>query len=278
MNEEVFKDLLRSVVENDFQPPDSITPRDLLPYFYKHLGSTDAELRDELIFSVLANWIYQGVYTNEQIHSIAETLIQDEYILKGLGSQKDDSVFVRSASALQLWAIVVTQNKRNFLSFNIIGQIFEKSVQLLIEEVDYRSFVPGAGWANSISHTANLLLELVVLPEMKKPLLLLVLNSICEKVLQPDFKFPGDETEHLAAPFAEILLTETLLEEEINQSLDKLKIPAPFHGQKPEDFYRVINVRCFLRSVYFYLLDFPEKRRLRDLILLALQELKPTEQ
>jgi len=274
MNEHRLKNLLRSIVENDFKPLESPTPREFVPHFYKFLGSTDPELREELIFSVMANWIYKGVYTQEDIYKIAETLVQDEYILNGIGRDNDDSVFVRSATALQLWAIVVTQKKKNFIPFNTIGTIFEKTVRLLQEEIDYRTYVPNKGWANSISHTANILLELVQLPEIKKPWILVILNNICDKVLQPGFRFPGDEIDHLAGPVAEILLREILLEEEILPCLEKLKIQPHFHGQDPENFFRLINVRNFLRAIYFYLLDIPDKPRQRDIVLLALQELK----
>ena len=275
MNEHRLKNLLRSIVDNDFKPLESPTPREFVHHFYKFLGSTDPELRDELIFSVMANWIYKGVYTQEDIYKIAETLVQDEYILNGIGRENDDSVFVRSATALQLWAIIVTQKKKNFIPFNIIGTIFEKTMRLLQEEVDYRTYVSNKGWANSISHTANILLELVQLPEMKKPWILMIMNSICDKVLQPGFRFPGDEIDHLAAPVAEILLREILLEEEILPCFEKMKIQPHFHGQDPENFFRLINVRNFLRAVYFYLLDVPDKPRQRDIVLLALQELKP---
>ena len=275
MNEHKFKELLRSVVDNNFQPPTSLSPREYLPNFYKFIGSTDSELREDLIFSVMANWIYKGIFTNEQIYKIADTLVQDDYILNGIGLEKDDSVFIRSNTALQLWALVVTQKKREFIPFNTIGMIFEKTLQLLEREVDYRVFVPGSGWANSISHAANILLELVQLPEMKKPWIVMILNSICNKVLEPDFKFPGDEIEHLAAPVAVVLLKEILLEEEFMPALEKLKIKAPAQGQNPNDFFRAINVRCFLRSVYFQLLDQPDLRRPRDIILLILQDLKP---
>jgi len=274
MNENKLKTLLKSIIENNYEPLESPTPREFIFDFYKFIGSTDPVLRDELIFSVMANWIYKGVYTKEDIYKIADTLVQNEYILNGIGLQNDDSVFTRSATALQLWAIVVTQKKRNFIPFNTIGAIFEKTNQLLQEEVDYRAYVPEKGWANSISHAANIMLELAQLPEMKKPWILLILNTICDKVLQPGFRFEGDEIEHLAAPVAEILQREILLEEEILPCFEKLKIEPHYHGQGPENFYRLINVRDFLRAVYFYLLDFPEKRRQRDLILLALQEIK----
>ncbi len=275
MNELMLKDTLNSIEANNFEPLESPTPKELLPHFYKNLGSTDPELRDDLIFSVMANWIYRGVFSHEEIFKIAETLAQDEYILNGIGSENDDSVFIRSASALQLWAIIVTQKEKNFLSFNSIGVIFEKTIKLLLEEVDYRAYVPAKGWANSISHAANILTELVQLPEIKKPWLLLVINAIFDKVLQPGFRFQGDEIEHLAAPVAEILLREIILEEEILPCFEKLKIQPHFHGQDPENFFRFINVRNFLRAVYFYLLDVPDKRRQRDLILIAIQELKP---
>lgn len=274
MNELLIKDLLKSIVENNFEPLESPNPKELLHHFYKHLGSSDPELRDDLIFSVMANWVYRGVFTNEEIYKIAETLVKDEYILNGIGKENDDSVFIRSASALQLWAIIVTQKEKNFLPFNLIGIIFEKTIRLLLEEVDYRAYVPEKGWANSISHAANILSELVQLPEIKKPWLIMVLDSICDKVLQPNFRFQGDEIEHLAAPVAEILLREVLLEEEILPCFDKLKIQPHYHGQEPENFFRFINVRNFLRAIYFYLLDIPDKRRQRDLILIAIQELK----
>ena len=274
MNEHKLKELLRSVVNNDFQPTTDLTPREYLPYFYKFIGSTDSELRDELIFSVMANWIYKGVFTNEQIFKIADTLVQDEYILKGIGSEKDNSVFTRSSTALQLWALVVTQKKRIFIPFNTIGMIFEKTLRLLKEEVDYRTYVPGSGWANSISHAANILLELVQLPEMKKPWIVMILNAICDKILEPNFRFPGDEVEHLAAPVAEILLKEILLEEEFIPILEKLKIQSPTQEQNPDEFFRSINARCFLRSIYFQLLVQPDRRRPRDIILLILQDLK----
>ncbi len=274
MNELVLKDLLKSIVDNDFEPLANPSPKELLSHFYKYIGSPDPELRDELIFSTMANWIYRGVYTNEEIYKIAETLVKDEYILNGIGRENDDSVFTRSASALQLWAIIVTQKEKNFLSFNFIGGIFEKTIKLLQEEVDYRSYVPEKGWANSISHTANVLTELVQLPEIQKPWMVLVLNSIFDKILQHNYHFQGDEIEQLAAPVAEILLREILLEEEIQPAFEKLKIQPHFHGQDPENFFRFINVRNFLRAIYFYLLDIPDKRRQRDLILIAIQDLK----
>ncbi len=274
MNENKFKELLRSVVENQFEIPSSITPRECLPLFYKHIGSKDAELRDELIFSVLANWIYKGVYTREQIYKIADTLTQDEFILNGVGQEKDDSVFVRSATALQLWALIVTHKKRSFLPFNTIALIYEKSLRLLREELDFRAYVEEAGWANSIPHVGNIFLELVQLPEMKKPMILEIFNTIIEKIQQPSYKFPGDEVEFLAGPIGEILAREILLEEEIVENLNKLKIEPHHQGQKPEDYFRLVNVRNFLRAIYFYLLDFPEMRRPRDLLVLTLQDLK----
>lgn len=274
MNELMLKDLLISIVDNDFEPLTSPNPKELLPYFYKYIGSPDPELRDELIFSTMANWIYRGVFTNEEIYKIAETLVQDDYILNGIGRENDDSVFIRSATALQLWAIIVTQKEKNFLSFNFIGGIFEKTIKLLQEEVDYRAYVPDKGWANSISHTANVLTELVQLPEIQKPWMILTLNSIFDKILQYNFQFQGDEIEQLATTVAEILLREILLEEEIQPSFEKLKIQPHFHGQDPENFFRFINVRNLLRAIYFYLLDVPDKRRQRDLILIAIQELK----
>lgn len=274
MNEHKFKEILQTVIENQFEPPKNLTPRECLPLFYKYIGSKDAELRDELIFSVMANWIYKGIYTREQIYKIADTLVEDEFILNGLGLEKDDSVFIRSATALQLWALIVTHKKRNFLPFNTIAVIYEKSLKLLKDEVDYRTYVEGAGWANSISHTANIFLELVQLPEMKKPMIIEIMNTICDKVKQPNFLFPGDETNFLAGPIAEVMARETLLEEEVLESLNTLKIEPHYPGQKPEEFYRSINIRNFFRAVYFYLLDFPDKRRQRDLILLILQELK----
>ena len=274
MNENKFKELLRSIVKNQFEIPTSITPRECLPLFYKHIGSKDAELRDDLIFSVMANWIYKGFYTQEQIYKIADTLVQDDFILNGVGQENDDSVFIRSATSLQLWALIVTHKKKNFLPFNTIAAIYEKSLQLLKDEVDYRSYVEGAGWVNSISHTANILYELVQLPEIKKPIIIEIIKAICEKVKQPDLIFQGDETEFLAAPLAEVMNLEILLEEEIIEILSTLKIQPHFHGQKPEDFFKLINVRRFLRATYFYLLDHPDKRRQRDIILIALQELK----
>jgi len=274
MNEHKFKELLRSVIENQFEVPKTITPRECLPLFYKFIGSRDPELRDELIFSVMANWIYKGIYTREEIYKITDTLVKDEFILNGIGAEKDDSVFIRSATALQLWALIVTHKKKNFLPFNSIAMIYEKSLRLLRDEVDYRTYVEGSGWANSISHTANIFLELVQLPEMKKPMILEIINIICEKIKQPDFLFPGDETEFLAGPIAEVMAREILLEDEIVDNLDSLKIEPYHHGQKPEHFFRLLNVRNFLRAIYFYLLDFPDKRRQRDLILLTLQELK----
>ena len=121
---------------------------------------------------------------------------------------------------------------------------------------------------------ANIFLELVQLPEMKKPMILEIFNTICDKIKQPSFKFPGDEVEFLAGPIGEILAREILMEEEVLDYLEKLKIEPHHPGQSSDDYFRLINVRNFLRAIYFYLLDFPEMRRPRDLLVLALQDLK----
>lgn len=80
MTESDLKIALQNLHGQTFHPS-SEEALALLPAMLEHVGSTDAELRDELIYSTFVNWIYtQRLFSAERMRAILHMVLDEQHM------------------------------------------------------------------------------------------------------------------------------------------------------------------------------------------------------
>jgi hypothetical protein len=143
-----------SIKENNFAFPAGYSVPTLTEELFTNLASTDPELRDTIGLEAFYHWLKEGIYSEEDVRNLIPRLIAN--LQKGLGETEDDSVFLRSFSALWLAVIVEHDIEKLTLKKEDIGSILEAALAYFTAERDLRGLVPEKGWGHAIAHTADL--------------------------------------------------------------------------------------------------------------------------
>ena len=121
-----------------------------------HIGSPDPELRDDLGFTRLVEWIVeQDLLEPELLIEFAKMCIGERGLRFRVGESATDSVFCRSFSALVLSLVLHKDLQREFLPESDWLEIVAALGDYCRQETDFRGFVTGRGWAHSIAHAAD---------------------------------------------------------------------------------------------------------------------------
>jgi hypothetical protein len=228
---------------------------ELTPELLAWLGSTDAELRDEFAYRILAAWIERGQYGEEQLRTMAKQMTAN--LEAGLGEDGTDSVFLRTYSVLILMEIVAFDNANPFLDQADLDGYLEAALGYLRRERDLRSWVPGPGWANAVGHTADLLMMLARSPHLGSAELERILAAIADRLLSPAaVVFVHHEDERLAYAVLNVLRRDLVARPFLAAWLDRFtRVPGQedwrgAYASAAESAMRA-NVTAFLRSLYF---------------------------
>jgi hypothetical protein len=240
---------------------------DLTPELLSYLGSPDPELRDEIAYSILVNWIIAGRYSPDDLRDLRDRMVHN--LQMGLGQQGTDKVFVRSFSVLILAGIVYYDNRTPFLARDEIKALLDKTLFYLDEEDDLRGYVPGKGWAHSCAHTADLVDELAQHRDIDAEDLERILSAIAQKVAAPvAYIYQHNEDERLAVAVHSALRRGQIGPDFLPNWLAYLEgvVARRVRGTpyNPVVHGATMNTKQFLRSVYFRLAcatDLPEDVR-----------------
>src|SRR5690349_4660045 len=94
----------QSIAEAGFALPPDHALADLTEELLGYLGSADGDLRDDVALTTLATWIDAGRYSADELRALAGRTTQN--LRHGLGATADDTVFLRSFSALILGSVI----------------------------------------------------------------------------------------------------------------------------------------------------------------------------
>lgn len=243
-----MKDQLKELIENDYLPLESTSVDQVLQDMLDNIGHVDDDLRDHLIYPVLGTWITKGVLQTRQIKYVIQTLLEN--LSFGMGHTEDDSVFKRSFSVLQIPTCLYAHIQNNFLSPEEIKEITDAVLTYLEKEIDLRGYISGKGWAHSVAHTADALMYILKLPEVTVNDQIRILNGIRDKVMVDYYVYTNKEDERLVKAIMVMIERHDL---EFETWISWLEGFKSFQLQKvmPNDMNVEVNVRNFLRSMYF---------------------------
>ena len=144
-----------AIRENNFEIPAGHSAQTLREELCTTIGSTDPELRDTIGLEAFYNWLRKGLYGVDDIRWFMVRLLAN--LQQGIGEKDDDSVFLRSFSALWLSNIVQDDNETHRLGKEDIDGILNAALAYFPAEMDLRGVVPVKGYAHAIAHAADLL-------------------------------------------------------------------------------------------------------------------------
>ena len=250
MREAELRQRLKAIADAEYALPKGEDADQIVEACLAHLGSTDPELRDGLIYPVLARWSTRAVLEDEQRKELLWRLLDDSHLRLELGSRQDDSVFMRSFSVLAIPPILYAHRQEPFLRQQEILNVHAAVLAYLGEERDRRGFVPGKGWAHAIAHAADTVDEIAVCQEIGLEQLREMLDVLFEVITTDEDVYAYDEDERITTAVVTIwergLLSLQELQEWLGRLVDSAKEQRPF----PQAYFTEINVKHFLRSLY----------------------------
>jgi len=251
MEREALKALLRNIKDNKYIVPEGVNPYKFSLKLMDFIGDTDGELRNDLVYYVLANWILMDVLTPEEAQDIFMIAIDEKHLFNGLG-EISDKVFFRTFS-VEIAACIIYKH-RSFLLDSIILKGFNAVLKFYNEDRDVRGYVEGKSWAHGAAHGADALMEFAKCKIIGYEGLKEILDSIYKKININYYGYINNEDERMISAVKEVLERDIIPVEEIEEwiiNFGNIEKTGILH----DDYLIEFNVTLFLKSLYFRLVD-----------------------
>ncbi len=255
LSEQALKERLLPLAVDNFKLPEGVDVYQRVLEMLPHVGSVDSELRDDLIYTGLATWVLDEneLFTEEQCKEFLAVALDDMHLFYRLGEKETDSVFTRTFSMLLLPLLLIAHQRRPFLTRDELLHVKEQVIIYLAGEEDFRGYVAedDKGWAHALAHAADALDDLARCKELNAADLLDILQVIREKVANPHLVYNFEEDERLAIPVIACLERKLLKEADVKNWLNSFVPLAKETEPFPATYRQAINIKMFLRSLYF---------------------------
>jgi hypothetical protein len=246
-----LKEELNNIKRRDYTVPENYNYMHTATRMLEEIGSTDDELRDELIYFTYSHWILQGCFKGSELRELLSRVLDDRHMFYKMGESHTDSVFTRSFSVLLIPLILLADQGDSFLTTEDIDAIKDSLIHFLRSERDLRGYVDGKGWAHSIAHAADGIDELFK-RKLAQTDISALMEAIRDAVCTRDTTYINLEDERLVTAVLTILK---------HEELDSLFIRDWLYSftrwEKTEyshEEHKIIsNVKNFLATLYFRL-------------------------
>lgn len=254
MSESELKRILTEIKcgEKDWNEVDRLL---MVKSMMEHIGSTDGELRDQLIYTSFYRLIIESNILELEILKELLDICLSDLLFKGIGEKETDTVFTRAFTALLIALILYRDNESDFLSQSTIYRIKEKLINFINLEEDLRGYVSDKGWAHSIAHVSDTFDELINSPKISTEFYSEILKTLWNKVLISNSVYVHDEDERIIVPII-AMLDKGLDALEIEKLIRNLPIELKAQKEQLENekyWFLVFNVKTFLKSFYIKL-------------------------
>lgn len=249
-----LKEQLLEIGRNDWTIPEGIDTYAFALEMMENIGTTDPELRDDLILTVLWKMITEKSLSKDEVRGLMDICLSDKHLFYKLGLEEDDSVFNRAFTILIVRLIIYYNNELGEDTFTQeeMLKISEEIIRYVRLEKDVRGYVEIKGWAHAVAHSGDTLRTLVLCNYIQKEQLLEILEVIKEKFNISDYVYINEEAERMVSAVINIINREIITEEEVIdwiRSFGKVERSDEF----PKEHYLRENLKNFLRSLYFRL-------------------------
>lgn len=242
---------LKRMEKEHYQLREGEQTQEFIALMLQYIGDPQPELRDELIYPTLYQWINEeNRFTETELCTLLAILTDEQHLFYHIGSEGDQSVFTRTFSVLPIALIVRRHTKKPFLDHVEFQNLKHALLRYCKEEKDLRGYLHEDGWAHSAAHSADALVELIKCPESDAAVQLEVLAAI-EGMLHNGIQIFSDEEDERIASIVDTMIEKSLLpQQEIADWIRGLTDCVDW----PRSYVQIIarvNSKNFLRSLYF---------------------------
>lgn len=262
-----LKTSLKAIVENEYKIRKEDDYLKLTDQMLDNIGVVDPKLRDDLIYLVLANWILDDVYNNQELTQILDTCLDQDHLYYKLGNKGDDSVFTRTFSALIIAVLLNKDIKQPFLEKEKFLNTVDKTIKYYKEEKDLRGYIDNKGWAHSVAHGADIMGEIADNDKTSPQICKDILNAIRLKIQVSNYTYINGEDERMAQAVNSILTNKVLDTQKVNGWFKELVDINKLENRNEYDRL-IFNIKNFLKSLYFKIL-FEQDLNNKNLILIT---------
>ena len=268
------KTFWKQVAANKFAVPAGESVTILTRELSDLLGSPDPELRDDIAYSTLANWIYrQRIVSLEDRRALMTTWLEN--LKKGVGERGPDGVLRRSFSALALGVLAILDNEASFLSQAEFDRLVASAIDYLRDERDTRGFDPAKGWMHSVAHTGDLLKFLGRNRQLKPAQQAAILAALTQKLGAVEEVLTHGEDERLARAALSIVARSDFDEAGFRTWIATLAPARPTGPPTPASLAAAQNRKNFVVSLYAVLStdtrDLPSLSAARAIVMATLK-------
>lgn len=262
---------LQAIVDNGYEVPAGADLAALTRELTELLASATSDLRERSL-DILSNWGEAGRFSDRDLRDLGEQMSVN--LTTGVGESGTDTVFLRSFSALILEMVVLADLLREagvvadmppLLSKDDVLRWFERAITAFAREKDFRGCTEANGWAHALAHMSDLLGALARSPHLGRTQLERILTAVADKLTAPTDTVLLFEEDHRMIRGA---VMHALLRNEVEQAFLRAWIDKLAHRPDGRSWGTVfgpdtcdhdgnrarVNVRSFLRALYFVLL------------------------
>jgi hypothetical protein len=168
------------------------------------LENPDPALRDDYAFTTLSALLRSG-----DIDSATLRTLKTDLLARLVEANADMNGIRGPFAALALAEVARTDRISPWMSEAERSELIAAAGTYLDALTDYRGFSEADGWRHGVAHTADLLMQLSLNPEITKPQAEAILAAVALKAGTPDHAYVYGESERLAAPVTYLAFKET---------------------------------------------------------------------
>lgn len=216
------------------------------------IGNPDSYLRDKLIYQSFGKMIFSNQLNPEEIQSLLEMVLQEDYLFYGIGESGTDSVFTRSFSALVIAAVIEYDIEKQVVDPDLVLYTVDGVIRYMVEEKDARGFINRNGWAHAIAHGADAMDALAKHPLLKKEDINRILHAVQHSLLR-QVDYLDEEEERLATIIASLIKyqdTEPIVRLWIEEMTGMVETQMDENKGSIDAYHVKRTVKNFLKSVY----------------------------
>ncbi len=212
-----------AIAKSGYTVPDVPLPA-LLDELTVMLGHRDPELRDDIAYTTLAQWIYvkRAVPEAERLRLMRAWM---QGLKAGIGETGTETVLRRSFSALALAILPGLDNEAPYLDRAAFAELLWATLSYLRDERDVRGFSNDVGWMHSVAHTADVLRFLGRSRHLTVPEQAQILNGIRDKLAAVQTPLVNGEDERLARAVLSLVARADFDEAAFGAFLKALDVP-----------------------------------------------------
>ncbi|MFD1336713.1 DUF2785 domain-containing protein [Oceanobacillus iheyensis] len=253
LSETDFKTKLKRIYDEEKVRLGDNDLEDVVNHMLRYIGSTDSELRDNLIYPYFYKLLREDCLSKEHWYRIIEVCIGEDYLLYKIDEGQTDGVFKRSFTVLVIGLFLERDKDKRYLDEIFSVKVMKAVISYIEQEKDTRGFVEGKGWAHSVAHAADVLCIMAEHHYFDEKAISKILSAIQKSILVEN-PYIDDEEVRLS------LILPKLLKKESGENIilnwlgginGELEMLIAENKQSIRSYRLKWNVNNFYKATYF---------------------------